>query len=59
MTSGYNVKIYFRDKRKPEEHYVDSYEVKNGCFCYYIRFGVNSGKHCIPLDLIQEYVIDR
>lgn len=59
MTSGYEIKVFYRDDRKPETHYVDDYEVKNGCLCYFIRFGVNSGKHCIPLDIIKEFIIDR
>ncbi len=58
MTSGYIIKIYYRDGRV-EEYYCDSYEKKNGLLMYYVRFGVNSGEHCIPYDLIQKFEITR
>ena len=32
---------------------------ENGLLTYYIRFGVCSGEHCIPYDLIREFEITR
>ena len=58
MTSGYIIKIYYRDGRT-EEHYCDSYEKKNGLLTYCVRFGVESGQHCIPYDLIDKFEITR
>ena len=58
MTSGYMLKIYYRDGHT-EEHYCDYYEKENGLLTYYVRFGENSGEHCIPYDLIKEFKIIR
>lgn len=58
MIIGAMIKIYFRDG-KVEEHYCDSYEKKNGLLTYYVRFGENSGEHCIPYDLIEKFDITR
>ena len=35
MTSGYMLKIYYRDGHT-EEHYCDYYEKENGLLIYYI-----------------------
>ena len=56
MTSGYMLKIYFRDGHI-EEIYCDYYTERNGLLKYYIRFGENKGEHCIPYDLIREFDI--
>lgn len=58
MTSGYMIKIYYRDGRT-EEHYCDYYKKENNLLTYYVRFGENSGEHCIPYDLIKEFKIIR
>ena len=58
MTSGYMILIYFRDGHT-EEHYCDDYKKENGLLTYYVRFGENSGEHCIPYDLIKEFKIIR
>ena len=58
MTSGYMLKIYYRDGRT-EEHYSDYYKNEKGLLTYYVRFGQNSGEHCIPYDLINEFKISR
>ena len=58
MTSGYMIKIYFRDGRI-EEHYCDDYKKGNGLLTYFVRFGVDSGEHNIPYDLIEKYVVTR
>lgn len=58
MTSGYMIKIFFRDGRT-EEHYCDYYEKKNGLLTYYVRFGVESGEHNIPYDLINTFIVTR
>lgn len=50
------IKIVYRDGTE-EQVYVDDYCVKDGCFCTYIRFGVESGCRHIPLDLIREYIV--
>ena len=52
------IKIYYRDG-KEETVYADDYQVKNGCFVWYRRFGEDNGTHCIPLDIIKEFVIMR
>ena len=56
MTSGYMLLIYYRDGHT-EEHYCDYYKKENGLLTYYVRFGENSGEHCIPYDLIKEFKI--
>lgn len=48
MTSGYMIKIFFR-----------YYEKKNGLLTYYVRFGVESGEHNIPYDLINKFIVTR
>ena len=58
MTSGYMLKIYYRDGHE-EEHYCDYYKNENGLLIYYVRFGVNSGEHFIPYDLIRKFEISR
>ncbi len=58
MNSGYMIKIYFRDG-KTEEHYCDSYKKEKGLLTYYVRFGVNSGEHNVPYDLIDRFIITR
>ena len=58
MTSGYMLKIYYRDGHT-EKHYCDYYKKENGLLTYYVRFGENSGEHCIPYDLIKEFKIIR
>lgn len=58
MTSGYMLKIYYRDGHT-EEHYCDYYKKENGLLTYYVRFGENSGEHCIPYDLIKEFIVSR
>ena len=58
MTSGYMLKIYYRDGRI-EEHYCDYYKKEDGLLTYYVRFGENSGENCIPYDLIREFEISR
>ena len=58
MTSGHILEIYYKDGRK-EEHYCDYYKKENGLLTYYVRFGENSGEHCIPYDLIMEFKIIR
>lgn len=52
------LKIYYRDGHT-EEHYCDYYKNENGLLTYYVRFGVNSGEHCIPFDLIKEFTVSR
>lgn len=56
MTSGYMIKILFRDGRT-EEHYCDCYKKKNGLLTYYVRFGVESGEYNIPYDLINKFIV--
>lgn len=58
MTSGYMIKIYFRDGRI-DEHYCDDYKNENGLFTYYVGFGVNRGEHNIPYDLIDKFIITQ
>lgn len=58
MTSGYILKILFRDGHT-EEHYCDGYQTADGLLSYNIRFGVNSGLHCIPYELIREFTVER
>lgn len=58
MTSGYMITIYYRDGHS-EEHYCDSYRTGNGLLIYHVRFGEDSGEHCIPYDLIREFKISR
>lgn len=58
MTSGYILLIYYRDGHT-EEHFCDDYKKENGLLTYYVRFGENSGEHCIPYDLIKEFKIIR
>lgn len=50
--------ITFRDGVEQQKH-VDDYSIKDGCLVYYIRFGVESGTHYIPLDLIKEFRQER
>lgn len=40
-----------------EHSYFDNYCVRDGCFCTYVRFGVDSGNRHIPLDRIKEYIV--
>ena len=49
--------IRFRDGQT-EKYYVDDYGVEDGCLFYYIRFGVDSGKHFFPLDTIAEWIVN-
>lgn len=39
------------------------YMIKNkkekGLLTYYVRFGVNSGEHNVPYDLIDRFIITR
>ena len=58
MTSGYMLKIYYRDGHT-EEHYCDYYKKENGLLTYYVRFGENSGEYSIPYDLIKEFKISK
>lgn len=58
MITGHTITIYYRNG-KEEEHYCDSYEKKNGLLTYYVRFGTESGQHCIPYDLIEKFEIKR
>ncbi len=50
------IKIVYRDGTE-EQVYVDDYYVRDGCFCTYVRFGVESGSRHIPLDRIREYIV--
>jgi hypothetical protein len=58
MTSGYLIKILFRDGRT-EKHYCDYYKTKDGLLTYYVRFGAESGEHNIPYDLINNFIVTR
>lgn len=58
MTTGYMIKIYYRDGHE-EEHYCDYYKTQDNLLKYYVRFGKNSGEYCIPYDLIKKFKIKR
>lgn len=58
MTSGYIITIFFKDGHT-EKHYCDYYQKMDSILIYYVRFGENSGQHCIPYDLIKEFVINN
>lgn len=49
-----SIKIIYRDG-KQEETCVDDCGVTDGCLFLYKRFGIDSGKRYIPLDLIREW----
>lgn len=46
--------IKYRDG-STEQLSVDDISVRDGCLMYYIRFGVNAGRHYIPMDIIKEF----
>ena len=58
MGNTYKLKIYYRDG-KTNENIVADYKIKDGCLIYYKRFGIDSGTHFIPLDLIKNFAVDR
>lgn len=58
MTNGYVLTILFRDGHT-EEHSCVDYKIIEGLLSYTVRFGVNSGTHYIPYDLIREFTIKR
>ena len=49
--------------RKEEVRMNSGYMIKNkkekGLLTYYVRFGVNSGEHNVPYDLIDRFIITR
>jgi hypothetical protein len=50
--------IEYRDGKR-DTKCVDDYSIKDGCLVYYIRFGVNSGTHYIPMDIIANFSARR
>jgi len=57
MTRMTKVKIIYRDGTE-EVTYIDDLGVLNGCLYLYTRYGIDSGRRYIPLDLVKEYRID-
>lgn len=54
----YTITINYRNG-DTEKRYVSNYTVKDGLLMMHVRFGVDSGTCCIPLDQIKEFKTDR
>lgn len=55
------LKIIYRDGRI-EKKYVENYDIRNGCLYFNIKYlsdKENWGEHYIPLDLIDEWVVQK